>query len=112
MENSLPGSLVFNTDWDDFPQLFYYNTHNVYVVGLDATYMSLYDPTPFRLWRSISSGSQPNPSGPIRQRFGAEYVFTDLQHSRFLEMAAVDPGLEEVFRSPRAVVFRVRAAPF
>ena len=37
------GQIVFNTDWDDFPRLFYYDpTHN-YVSGLDPTY--LYDGT-------------------------------------------------------------------
>ena len=106
-----PGSLVFNTDWDDFPQLFFWNSHNVYVVGLDPTYMSLYDPALYRLWRSIANGSVPNPSAPIRERFGAQYVLSDTveeQHKRFLAVAAEDPGLEEVFRSEKAAVLRVR----
>lgn len=36
-ENTPAGSLVFQTDWDDFPRLFFYNTHNTYLVGLDPT---------------------------------------------------------------------------
>jgi hypothetical protein len=106
--NSPPGSLVFNTDWDDFPQLFYWDTNNVYVVGLDPTYMSLYDPDLYRLWRTITIGGQRAPSAMIRDYFGAQYVFTDVLHNSFLTVAAQDPGLEEVFRSPAAVVFRVK----
>lgn len=106
--NTPPGSLVFNTDWDDFPQLFFYDTHNVYVVGLDPTYLSLYDLELYRLWRAVSSGALANPSSIIRERFGAAYVFTDTLHERFLQVAAADPGLEEVFRSPTAVIYRVR----
>ena len=105
---SPPGSLVFNTDWDDFPQLFFYDSHNVYVFGLDPTYMSIYNLELYRLWRSISSGGVPTPSVPLRERFGAQYVFSDTLHRPFLATAAEDPGLEEVFRSPGAVVFRVR----
>lgn len=109
--NTARGSLVFNTDWDDFPQLFFWNTHNVYVVGLDATFMSLYDAELYQVWRSISSGSMPNPSTVLRERFGAEHVFSDTRHAAFLRQAAADSALEQVFRSPAAVVFRVRAAP-
>jgi hypothetical protein len=35
------GQVVFNTDWDDFPKLFYYDPTHAYVSGLDPTY--LYD---------------------------------------------------------------------
>jgi hypothetical protein len=106
--NSPPGSLVFNVDWDDFPQLFFWNSHNVYVVGLDPTYFSLHDLDRYRLWRDIRAGAVPNPSTALRERFGASYAFADTSHARFLAAAAQDPGLEEVFRSERAVVFRVR----
>jgi len=109
--NSPTGSLVFNIAWDDFPQLFFWNTHNVYVVGLDPTRMSLYDPELYRLWRSIGTGGETMPSVALRERFGASYVFSDFGRGRFLAVAALDPGLEEVFRSDKAVVFRVRAAP-
>ena len=41
--HSRAGDLVFQTDWDDFPRLFFYDTTNVYVVGLDPTYLQLAD---------------------------------------------------------------------
>ena len=51
-ENSEPGSLVFQTDWDDFTRLFFYNTTNVYTIGLDVTYMARF---PLTLVRVSSS---------------------------------------------------------
>ena len=33
------GSLVFNADWVEFPELFYYDQRNVYVTGLDPRYL-------------------------------------------------------------------------
>ena len=55
-ENTPAGSRVFQTDWDDFPRLFYYNTHNTYLIGLDPTYMQLYDPDLYDLWVLITAG--------------------------------------------------------
>jgi hypothetical protein len=109
VEHSSPGSRVFNTDWDDFTQLFYYNTHNVYMLGLDPTYMHQYDPDLYKLWRSITRGEVSESGQTIRQVFGAEYVITDLRHDRFLNQAEVDPWLQEVYRDEDAAIFLVLA---
>lgn len=106
--NTPPGSRVFTTDWDDFPRLFYWNSHNTYLVGLDPTYMALYDPGLYRLWRRVSAGQVSVPSTPIRENFGAQYVFTDTRHSGFIRAARADPDMETVFRSSGAVILRVR----
>lgn len=106
--NTRPGERVFQTDWDDFPRLFFYNTHNTYLIGLDPTYMQLYDPTLYDLWVQITQGQVSQPSATIRQRFGCSYAITDLDHQEFLAQAAQDAGLEEVYRDDQAVVFRVR----
>ncbi|MGE3267441.1 MAG: hypothetical protein AB7P40_01745 [Chloroflexota bacterium] len=106
--NTPAGSRVFTTGWDDFPHMFFWNTHNVYLVGLDPTYMSIEDPEGYAVWRSVTNGRVQRPSRIIRERFASPYVLTDMQHRRFLEVAAEDPGLEEVFRSKTVVVFRVR----
>jgi hypothetical protein len=102
------GSRVFTTGWDDFPHMFYWNTHNVYLTGLDPTYMSLEDPEAFQLWRSIAQGRVQNPGRQIRERFGSPYVLTDMEHKRFIQVAATDPDLEEVLRTRTVVVYRVR----
>ena len=105
--NTPPGSRVFATDWDDFPELFYWNTHNTYLVGLDPTYMYLHDGPLYLRWRDITRGRVERPSAAIRDEFNCGYVFSDLDHTAFLRHAAEDPGLVEVFRSADAVVFRV-----
>jgi hypothetical protein len=51
-KNTPAGSRVFQTDWDDFPRLFFYNTHNTYLIGLDPTYLQLI--TTLRLWVEIT----------------------------------------------------------
>ncbi|HXV98614.1 MAG TPA: hypothetical protein VEC93_09330, partial [Anaerolineae bacterium] len=105
--NTPPGSRVFQTDWDDFSQLFFHNTHNTYTLGLDPTYMESYDAAMYRLWQDITRGRVAEPSQIIADTFGGAYVLTDLDHTSFLDEAAADPGLEEVHRDDDAVIFRV-----
>ncbi|GAB4477244.1 MAG: hypothetical protein Kow00124_20190 [Anaerolineae bacterium] len=109
-DHAQPGALVFQTDWDDFPRLFFYNTASVYTIGLDVTYMSLYDADLFDEWVDISRGRVEEPGAVIADRFGADYVFSDLDHGAFLEQAARDPLLREVYRDGDAVIFEVLEA--
>ena len=107
VENSQPGDLVFQTDWDDFPRLFYYNTLNTYLVGLDPTYLQLYDKEAYDLWVLITKGEVSQPSQFIANQFHARYVHTDLKHGKFIARAEKDPGLQEVYRDEQAVLFEV-----
>lgn len=106
--NTPPGSRVYQTDWDDFPQLYFYNTQNTYTLGLDPTYMQLYDAEMYDLWVDISRGRVDAPSQVIAGTFGAYYIFTDLDHDDFLDEAKDDPGLEEVYRDEYGIIFQVK----
>ncbi|MCL4302876.1 MAG: hypothetical protein KJ077_44720 [Anaerolineae bacterium] len=106
--NTPAGSPVFQTDWDDFPRLFFYNTHNTYTVGLDPTYMQLYDPDLYDLWVNITRGRVKTPAQTIVETFGARYIITDLDHKGFLRQAKADPHLAEVYRDEYAAIFQVQ----
>lgn len=106
-QNTPAGARVFQTDWDDFPRLFFYNTHNTYLVGLDPTYLQLYDSDLYDIWVKITRGEIEQPSQIILERFSSRYVHTDLNHQNFLRQAANDPGLIEVYRDGQAVIFEV-----
>jgi len=106
-ENTPEASRVFQTDWDDFPRLFYYNTHNTYLIGLDPTYMQIYNQELYDLWVEVTRGKIKTPSGVIFNRFGASYIVTDLNHKAFISQAEADPDLEEVYRDGDAAVFRL-----
>lgn len=110
-KNTPPHSRIFQTDWDDFPRLFFYNTHNIYLVGLDPTYMQLYDPALYSLWVDITQGDVEDPSQIIVSRFASSYIHTDLNHKDFLQVAGEDSGLKEVYRDDQAVVFEVITLP-
>jgi hypothetical protein len=105
--NTPDGERIFHTDWDDFPRLFFYNTHNTYLVGLDPTYMQLYDADLYDVWVEITRGRIENPSQIIRENFAARYIMSDLDHDGFLDQAERDPRIVEVYRDADAVVFQV-----
>jgi hypothetical protein len=82
-ENVPPGEIVFNTDWDDFPKMFYYDTRHAYASGLDPTYLLdrdnqlKRDPKLAETYKKITLGEEKDPAPLIRNLFGARYVFTD-----------------------------------
>ncbi|HEX6649706.1 MAG TPA: hypothetical protein VF075_09205, partial [Pyrinomonadaceae bacterium] len=80
-----PGQIIFNTDWDDFPRLFYYDSSHNYVSGLDPSYLYDKDPGLSRLYDSITLGHEEDPGPLIRDRFGARYVFSDNNHHDFFD---------------------------
>jgi hypothetical protein len=106
-QNSTPGSMIFQTDWDVFPHLFFYNTQNLYTAGLDPTYSEIYDPKLYAEWVKITRGGMPHPGHAIRADFGAEFVLTDLGHTSFIHAASGDPLLQQVYRDNQAIVYRV-----
>ena len=108
LERNTPAhSRVFQTDWDDFPRLFFYNTHNTYLIGLDPTYLQLYDADLYDLWVEVTQGKVKTPSRVIATTFDSRYIHTDLNHKSFLQVASEDPGLKEVYRDDQAVIFEV-----
>jgi hypothetical protein len=105
--NTPAGARVFQTDWDDFPRLFFYNTHNTYLIGLDPTYMQLYNAKLYETWVDITEGKVERPSETIASQFGSQYVVTDLKHKDFLRRAEEDAGLREVYRDSEAAIFEL-----
>jgi hypothetical protein len=102
-----PGSLIFQTDWDDFPRLFFYNQINRYTIGLDPTFMQRYDAALYDDWVALTQGKGESLGETMRTRFGTAYVLSDHQHSDFLRKAAQDPRMVEVYRDDDAVIYAI-----
>ena len=108
--NVPPGQMVFNTDWDDFPRLFYYDTTHTYVSGLDPTYLLDQNPDLSKLYESITLGKEKDPAPIIRDRFGARYIFTDREevHDK-LYYNAIDSGwCEKVYDDDDCTILYIR----
>ncbi len=75
------GERIFNCNWDDFPKLFYFNTKQTYVWGLDPNYLFSENPELFRLIKDITAGKIDDPAPIIREKFGAKWVFSDAKEN-------------------------------
>lgn len=106
--NVAPGQLIFNTDWDDFPRLFYYDPSHSYVSGLDPTYLYDKDPALSKLYEQITLGDEEDPGPLIRDRFGAQYVFTDNAHDDFSDNARASGWFEVVYEDTECTVLHIR----
>jgi len=107
-QNTPAGERIFQTEWDDFPRLFFYNTHNTYLIGLDPTYMQLYDAGLYDQWIEITHGNVEQPSSSIVTLFDSHYVMTDLNHQDLIDQAEADPSMELVYKDDEAIVFRIK----
>jgi hypothetical protein len=104
------GEIVFNTDWDDFPKLFFYDPTHAYVSGLDPTYLYDQDHELSKLYEQITLGKEKDAAPLIRERFHARYVFTDNEdvHDDFYD-AALDSGwFDEVYSDDKCTVLHIR----
>jgi hypothetical protein len=92
MASNVPaGETIFHLDWDDFPQLFFFNPQFRYLVGLDPTFMYLTDPERWRLWSDVAHAEVEDIYTPIRSTFGSRWVLAVPDAEDFLERARRDP---------------------
>lgn len=108
-QNSNPGDIVFHTDWDEFPILFYHNHHNYYLVGLDPTFMYQYDKDLYQRWVEITRGeSADNLYLTIKTLFDAKYVFVDIsQSASFDRNLANNFYFQKVFEDSESKIYRL-----
>jgi len=105
-----PGQMVFNTDWDDFPRLFYYDPTHGYVTGLDPTYLLDRNPELSRLYERITLGEEKDPGPLIRDKFGARYVFSDNTHDHddFYANAMESGWFDRVYEDDDCTILHIR----
>jgi len=111
MRVNIPANqLVFNTDWDDFPRLFYFDSSHVYVSGLDPTYLFDQNAELSRLYDRITLGEEEDPGPLIRDRFGARWVFSDNtdDHVSFYDNALRSGWFERVYKDDDCTILRIR----
>jgi hypothetical protein len=107
-ETSEQNAIVFTGDWDDFPLLYHFNTHNRYIVGLDPHYLYYYDAYLYKLWQGITEGEKSDPVSKIRDNFHAQYIFCLKKHIDFLDSLKRDPTLPApAYEDKFAVVYKL-----
>jgi len=104
------GEMVFNTDWDDFPRLFYYDPTHVYTSGLDPSYLYEQSPELSDLYVRITTGEEEDPAPIIRDKFRARWVFSDntSDHDSFYDRALSSGWFDRVYEDADCSVLHIR----
>lgn len=80
--NTPVGSRVVHSDWDEFPLLFYHNSHNTYIVGLDPTFLYKADQERYWAWANITLGKfQGNVYEAVTKTLDSRYVMVTSDHT-------------------------------
>ncbi len=107
--NTQEGSEVFIANYGAFPQLFFYNTHNVYTLGLDPIFMREHDRRLYHLYQdAIWLRKDPYPI--IKGEFNARYIHVEnVDRSRgFYNYLNTNPGLyRKVYQDDFSAVFEL-----
>jgi hypothetical protein len=115
-DNSERGDIIFDTQWDQFPQLFYWNDKNYYLVGMDPTFMHIYDRDLYWKWRKIADDNPEDWTDAreirriLKDDFKAKFVFADTGRNpdivNYLNMYR--EYFTETYRSGNIVVIEVK----
>jgi hypothetical protein len=122
-KNVEKGELIFNTDWDDFPKLFFYGPDFAYVSGLDPTYLldknqklaEMYGK--LTIAKDLKDDEVANLGSTIRDNFcvgeGASrrctrYVFTDREHEDFYNDALDSGWFDVAYEDEDCAVLHIR----
>jgi hypothetical protein len=122
-KNVEKGELIFNTDWDDFPKLFFYGPEFAYVSGLDPTYLldknqklsEMYGK--LTIAKDLKEDEVANLGSTIRDNFCAgegasrrcvRYVFTDREHEDFYNDALDSGWFDVAYEDEDCAVLRIR----
>lgn len=105
-EQSNPGDMVLNTQWDQFPQLWYWNSKNYYMAGMDPTFMYLQDPVRYWQWRKIADDNTDDWKDAtathlmIKESLATKFIFIETdRNSNIIEFLDQYPQFFEPFFS-------------
>ena len=105
--HTTPGTTVFHTGWDVFPMLYYFNSENNYIVGLDPDYLRKRDSDFYDTWWDYTYDSNHDSPRKIVEVFGAKYAITNNDRDDFVDMAESSREMTRVFRDDHTTVYRI-----
>ncbi len=101
------GSRIVHSDWDEFPPLFYYDSHNTYVAGLDPTFLYKANQDTYWTWVNITLGKfNGDLVTAVTKTLGAKYVLVASGHTIMDEEFSHNPRFRQVYHDNEATVYQ------
>lgn len=109
-EHTDENELVYTGDWDDGPELFFYNHKNRYLVFLDPNFMYYWNKEIWHRWNDLSSGRLGKQTYDVlKDEFKVRYGVATSNFSQLRNIINNDPRMEIVHKSPGAFVFKLKS---
>lgn len=107
IQNTEKGSIIFNINWDDFPQLFFWNDRNFYIVGLDPTFMYEYSKNLWKKYRNIEDNLDKT-ANIIKKDFDSEYVFLSERNKGLAEKLDEREDFKKVYEDGNVKIYKLK----
>lgn len=107
LKNNTPkNAIIVHSDWDDFPALWYWNSHNRYIVGLDPTFMFLKDRSRYERWASLTTGNRTNDATTIITRdLQSRIVVVTKDHEAFRNTMDAQHAFLRAYEDDEVIVY-------
>ncbi|MDD5628219.1 MAG: hypothetical protein PHU21_04080, partial [Elusimicrobia bacterium] len=107
-----PGELIYTCDWDETPELFYFNDQHRYIVMMDPVFMYYWDPELWRLWHGTANLSLPPDEvhRALRQRLKVRYGLCSQRSAAFRGLVGRDRRYRILDEDGAGFVFEVLAS--
>lgn len=107
-ENAKPDETIFTCDWDDAPELFFYDHAQRYLVFMDPVFMYYQDPEVWRTWNDAANGRLGDKTAAtIAKTFGARYGVCKERFQGIRDQLARDPSVKIPYDDGQAYVFEL-----
>ncbi|MBI5022718.1 MAG: hypothetical protein HZC05_00935 [Candidatus Magasanikbacteria bacterium] len=100
--------MIFHTQWADWPMLFYHNSNNVYIAGMDPTFFYRYDQKLYKTWVTIGAGQETKPEKKIKNDFGANIILLKLTEKKLLEQIEKNSQFVLKYEDKEAKIFEIK----
>jgi hypothetical protein len=108
-----PNAKVFNTEWQQYPFLYYWDWNSRYITGLDPTFFYELDPDRYWKWRKFADDQVTDAVAVddcVFSDFHATHILVDRKVTPKLAIQlSANPRIAEVFHDSELSVFTRRA---
>jgi hypothetical protein len=105
-----PGEIVYTCDWDEPPELLFFDEQYRYPVMMDPTFMYYWDPAIWKQWTDVSNGRL-TPDETLRtlsETFHARFGLCGSKFGTLRGMLGADPRVAILAENKQGYVFEVR----
>jgi len=123
-DHSEPGDIVFNTHWDNFSPLFFWNQTNYYIGGMDPIFQYAYNPEFYWKFHHISADEFGDLTcgeticdksniqdiySVLKNDFQVKYVFVEKRRNpNFHRSLELDSRFEKQFDNGKEIIFLIK----